>query len=242
MSTAAVTETTTTSTQDLRASALKAGTAAIQETTRLLQSLEKADQKTLNRVNNLLGASLAAVRGEFPAPEAVTTQPSAIELRRQEFVTKYNVEVLGDSKVSFTLPSGSSRLDLLNDSQAITPELLRQPAIYAARLAQWAKDPAFTEKVAEDTLRSVDGNVNNSARMTRSEQEAKGWNNVDLADLATAHQAYLIATGKDLFANKVVRARGGALYFYVHGLGVVDCYDDSRRSDVAASAALPARN
>ena len=78
--------------------------------------------------------------------------------------------------------------------------------------------------------------------MTRAKQEAKGWNNVDLCDLAAAHAAYFIATGKDLFARNVVRARGGALYFDANGLRVLDFNDDSRDYRVAASAALPSRN
>jgi hypothetical protein len=209
---------------------------------KLMKSLDPTDPESLRRVNALLSAGLAGVKGELSIPQAVAAEPSSIEVRRQEFITKYDVKVLADGQVSFTLPSGASRLDLLNDAQALAPELLNRPAVYADRLAKWAQDTAFTTKVTEATSRSIDGNVSDSTRKTRAEQEAKGWNNVDLADLATAHQAYLIATGKDLFNGNVVRARGGALNFNAFGLDVYDFSVDDRSNFVAASASLSPRN
>lgn len=64
----------------------------------------------------------------------------------------------------------------------------------------------------------------------------------ELEYIAAAHVAYFIATGKDLFADNVVRARGGALSFYDDGLDVNVSDDDDRCIFVAASAALPSRN
>jgi hypothetical protein len=239
---AAVAQTREVKSDDLRATALEAGTALIADAVALLQSLPGSDLATLERVVTQLKTGLAGVRGEISSPEAVATEPSALEARRQEFVTKYCIKVLGDGQVSFTLPSGTSRIDLLSEAQGLAPDLLGRNAVYPSRLETWKKDSAFTAKATENLERSLDGNVKNSTRMTRGEQEAKGWNNVDLSDLATAHVAYFIATGKDLFANNVVRARGGALYFSVYGLDVFDSYDGVRDCHVAASAALPSRN
>jgi hypothetical protein len=207
-----------------------------------LRSLEKADSDTLERVATLLKAGLAGVRGEISSSEAVATGPSVLEARRQEFVTKYSIKVLGEGQVSFTLPSGTSRIDLLNEAQALAPDLLGRNAVHPSRLEPWKKDSAFTAKVKEGLKRPIDGNVRGSTRMTTPEQEARGWNNVDLCDLATAHVLYFIATGKDLFAGNVVRARGGALYFHADGLDVYVHYGAGRYYDVAASAALPSRN
>jgi hypothetical protein len=64
----------------------------------------------------------------------------------------------------------------------------------------------------------------------------------ELCDLAVAHAAYFIATGKGLFGGNAVRARGGALSFDADGLDVYDSYDDFRLRYVSASAALPSRN
>jgi hypothetical protein len=226
----------------LRATALESGTSAIVSAVKLLKSLGDEGVEVLRGIHAQLSADLASVRGEESLPTAVAAQPSAIELRRQDFVTKYNIKVLGEGQVSFTLPNGASRIDILNEAQALSPELHGRPAVYAERLAKWTVDSAYTEKVTADTAKSVDGNVSNSIRMNRAEQEAKGWNNIDLADLAAAHAAYFIATGKDLFGGNVVRACGGALYFYADGLNVHGCNDAHRDSYVAASAALPSRN
>ena len=239
---AAVAQTREVKSEDLRASALQSGTAVIQEAAKLLQSLEGADSGTLERVSALLKAGLAGVCGEISSPEAVATEPSALEARRQEFIAKYSIKVFAGSQVSFTLPSGTSRIDLLNEAQGLASDAFGRNAVYPSRLETWKKDSAFTAKATENLERSLDGNVKNSTRMTRGEQEAKGWNNVDLCDLATAHVAYFIATGKDLFANNVVRARGGALDFSADGLGVTGFLDGDRYRNVAASAALPSRN
>ena len=221
---------------DLKEAALQTGANILKGVAGLLESLQTAEPQELARVNALLSAGLAGVKGEL------SIQPSSIEVRKQEFITKYNVKVLADGQVSFKLPSGASRLDLLNEAQALAPELISQPAVYPDRLAKWAQDAAFTTKVTEATSRSIDGNVRDSTWKTRAKQETKGWNDVDLADLATAHQAYLIATGKDLFSGNVVRARGGALCFHVSGLRVYDYVGDFRNSIVAAFASLSPRN
>jgi len=64
----------------------------------------------------------------------------------------------------------------------------------------------------------------------------------ELEHLAAAHVAYFIATGKDLFANNVVRHRGGALHFCRYGLSVFVFFDVPRDFYFAFSAALPSRN
>lgn len=93
------------------------------------------------------------------------------------------------------VPADTSRLDLLNEAQALAPDLINQSAIYADRLQKWSKDPAFTEKLTAPLKLRIDGNVAGSLDMSRLSQESRGWNNNDLRDLAAAHQAYLIVTG-----------------------------------------------
>ncbi len=158
---------------------------------------------------------------------------------QSRFVTKYSIKVLGDSQVSFKLPRGTSRVDLMNEAQALAPELFKKKAVSPSCLEIWNNDLAFTEKVMLDLEKSIDGSIKSSNLMTRTEQEARGWNNIDMRDLATAHVAYLIATGQDLFANNVVRARDGALGFNDGGLSVSNYRDDLRGFYIAASAALP---
>ena len=220
---------------DLHAQAIRTGTAVIQDAAKLIQSLEGADPEKVKRVNALLTASLAAVRGaEVPS----------FESRKAALIKEFGIEVIGEGKVRLTLGE-TSRIDFLRKVQDVATELHGRPAIYSPLLESWATEAAFTakpkkgEKIKEI---GVDGNVANSTGKTRAEQDAEGWNNVDLSDLAVAHTAYFLATGKDLFAGKVVRARDGAFFFDDIGLNVGDSYGDLRCSYVAASAALPPRN
>ena len=220
---------------DLHAQAIRTGTAVIQDAAKLIQSLEGADPETVKRVNALLTAGLAGVRGEA-SPEV----PS-LESRKAALIKEFGIEVVGEGKVWLTLGE-TSRIDFLRKVQEVATELHGRPAIYSSRLESWATEAAFTAKPKKGEEIGVDGNVANSTRNTRAEQDAEGWNNVDLSDLAVAHAAYFLATGKDLFAGNVVRARGGALYFHERGLSVFDYGVLHRHYDVAASTALPPRN
>jgi hypothetical protein len=214
------------------------------ELSQLMASLDSADPQSLERVNNLLAAGLKGLRGEASTTDTATT--TDVSVRRQAFMDKYSVTVLDDSKVSFTLPKGSSVLNLLNDAQALAPELYNRDAVYPDRLADWSTKKAFKSSVTENREFSIDGNVADSTSKSRTEQVAflkkQNLEMPEIEHLAAAHVAYFIATGKDLFANNVVRARGGALFFSARGLCVDDYFDDYRYPYVAASAALPPRN
>jgi hypothetical protein len=69
--------------------------------------------------------------------------------------------------------------------------------------------------------------------------ETKGLSLATLEDLAAAFVAHYVATGEDLFENKVVRAAGGALDFASYGLDVDDVVDGNSNSYVAVSARVP---
>ena len=223
---------------DLRARAVMIGTAVIQGAAELIKSLEGADLETVRRVNARLTAGLAGIRS------GASPEVPSLESRKAALIKEFGIEVVGEGKIRLTLGE-TSRIDFLRKVQEVATELHGRPAIYSPDLESWATEAAFTakpkkgEKIKEI---GVDGNVANSTEKTRAEHDAQGWNNVDLSDLAVAHAAYFLATGKDLFAGNVVRARGWALFFYAKGLCVVSSYDAYRINFVAASAALPPRN
>ena len=150
----------------------------------------------------------------------------------------------GPHQVSFTIPEGKSRIDLINDAHKLAQALYNRPGVYANRLATLQNDPQFTQAVTQATAAAIEGCVPNSTNMTRAEHETKerNWNDVDLRDLAAAHHAFLVATGKDLFDGNIVRARGGALNFNSNGLDVNNYNDDNRYNNVAASRSLPLPN
>ena len=167
---------------------------------------------------------------------------------RDQVVSKYSVEKINDHQVRFVLPKGVSRIDLLNEAQGIARELYGQDAVRPDHLKNWQKEDDFRSKTTSTTKLGIDGRVNGLDAKTRKEQERlieKQWGETQmapLADLAVAHTAFFILTGKDLFQRQVVRACGGALFFRSFGLDV-DNYDDDRGNDVvSASRSLPSTN
>jgi hypothetical protein len=79
--------------------------------------------------------------------------------------------------------------------------------------------------------------------MNRADQEAflknMGLPQANLEDLAAAFVAFYVATGKNLFEGKVVRAAGGALHFFSVGLNVYDIDDGSSFSGMAVASRVP---
>ena len=86
----------------------------------------------------------------------------------------------------------------------------------------------------------VDGKVADSTGLSRGEQERRGWCNLPVADLAVAHVANFIATGRDLFDGDSVRARerGQALCFSAHGLNLSINSHDEGAVNIAAASSL----
>jgi hypothetical protein len=195
-------------------------------------ALRDVSARTLEEIDGLLEKALG---------------PNA-EARRQALIADCKITVLGEGKVSLTLPEGMSRAEFLGKVQPLAKEVYGhdRDAIYPPRFDNWAADKEFTAKPSSPVAIAIDGYVEGSTRKTRDEQvvflSSKRLQMPDLSDLAVAHAAYFLATGKDLFQGDVVRARGGPLDFYSLGLRV-SFYDDDDRDDyLAASASLPPRN
>ncbi len=196
----------------------------------LTLAFRDASAGTLEEINGLLDKALGA-----------NTQT-----RRQALIGDCKITVLGERKVSLTLPEGMSRADFLHKVQPLVREVYGRDVIPPNRLEAWATDMEFTAKPSKysQTVIAIDGHVAGTTHRTRAEQvlflDKQRLQMPDLCDLAVAHAAYFLATGKDLFSGDIVRARGGALYFNSSGLHVRNCYgDDYRDRHVAAASSLP---
>ncbi|RIL12309.1 MAG: hypothetical protein DCC75_00665 [Proteobacteria bacterium] len=165
-----------------------------------------------------------------------------LNAEKQAFLDRYGIKALAESQVALVIPKGVSRIQFLQEAQALVREQDERDLVWPDRLKSWAGDRAFTNTTTETLKLAVDGNVKGSTNHTRRQQEEKGWNNVEIQDLAVAHVAYFIATGKDLFAGNIVRARGGALNFISNGLDGGYSYDDRSYTFVSASRAMPFPN
>ena len=163
------------------------------------------------------------------------------------FLAKYNVEVHGPHEVSFVLPKGVSRIEMLQEAQSLVGDM---KLIYSDRLTKWQQDPKFKAEASTTQRIHINGHVGGGDAQSREEQEAfltaQGLKMPSLEDLAAAFVAHYIATKEPLFGfynnnddTYWVRAAGGALYFCSLGLYNVDIGDDVRDVVVAVAAALP---
>ena len=161
---------------------------------------------------------------------------------RDQFVSKYSVEKINAHQVRLVLPQGTSRIELINEAQGIGPGLYWREAVYHYQLKKWQKEDDFTSKTTSKTKLGIDGRVKGLDAKSREEQERLLGKMAPLADLAVAHAAFFILTGKDLFQSQWVRACGGALRFNSYGLAVYSFGNDSSIIDVSASRSLPSTN
>jgi hypothetical protein len=163
------------------------------------------------------------------------------------FLAKYNVEVHGPHEVSFVLPKGISRAEMLQEAQALVED---RNLIYPDHLTKWQQDPTFTAVAATTQRIHINGHVKGGDAKSREEQEAflkaQGLQMPSFEDLAAAFVAHYIATREPLFGfykdndfTYTVRAAGGALYFNGYGLHDDVIFDAYRGDNVAVAAALP---
>ena len=167
------------------------------------------------------------------------------------FVAKYNIQVHGSHEVSFVLPRGVSRYEMILEAHALVAERDKRDLVYPPHLKEWGKDARFTASCESPERIQIDGHVKGGDGKTREQQEkfltTKGLEQAQLEDLAVAFVANYVATGEPLFGwyrNNprcfVVRAVGGALGFLSDGLCVCDVVDDySNRVVAVASRVRP---
>ncbi|MEY4669712.1 MAG: hypothetical protein RL518_2411 [Pseudomonadota bacterium] len=172
---------------------------------------------------------------------------------REKFIAKYNIEVHGPHEVSFELPRGVSRYEMLCEAQESVRVPGRRALVYPNQLKEWEQAPAFKEASTTPHERiRIDGHVADGDGQSRAQQEAlldsRGLRQAKLEDLAAAFVAHYVATGEPLFGwfqnsawTFVVRAAGGALYFKGDGLRLHFMGDDYSLGNMAvASRVFPA--
>ena len=159
------------------------------------------------------------------------------------FIAKYNIQVHGPHEVSFVLPKGVSRYEMLCEAQGLVAERDNLNLVWTNQLERWKDDKTFKATSTTPERIQIDGHVEGGDGMNRADQEAflksKGLPQANLEDLAAAFVAFYVATGKNLFEGQVVRAAGGVLRFFSFGLGVSGIDGDHSLSNRAVSSRVP---
>jgi len=159
------------------------------------------------------------------------------------FIAKYNIQVHGPHEVSFVLPKGVSRYEMLCEAQGLVEGRESRDLVFSVQLENWKDEKTFKDTCITPERIQIDGHVDGGDAKTRAEQEAllrrKSLPQANIEDLAAAFVAFYVATGKSLFDGRWVRAAGGALYFFSRGLRVSGIVVDSSISDVAVASRVP---
>ncbi len=159
------------------------------------------------------------------------------------FIAKYNIQVHGPHEVSFVLPTGTSRYEMLSEAQGLATGRDHRNLVYPDQLKEWEQATTFKATSTTPEWIQIDGHVEGGDAKNRKDQEAflesKGLAPANIEDLAAAFVAFYVATGKDLFEDQVVRAAGGALDFYSNGLRVLGIGDVISYSLMAVASRVP---
>jgi hypothetical protein len=159
------------------------------------------------------------------------------------FIAKYNIQVHGPHEVSFVLPKGVSRYEMLCEAQGLVAGRESRDLVYSVQLEKWKDEKTFQDTCIAPERIQIDGHVAGGDAKTRADQEAllrrKSLPQANIEDLAAAFVAFYVATGKDLFEGKVVRAAGGALCFNSNGFYVYALVDAYSLSRVAVGSRVP---
>jgi hypothetical protein len=215
--------------------------------TKLHESLSAADKRMDVAIEN--GDKAEAERA---LAEATASGEAFRELRSKLkptdlLVAKYNIQVHGPHEVSFVLPRGVSRYEMLCEAQELVAERDKRDLVYPDHLKIWEKKPPFTASCDQPERIRINGHVKGGDAMTRKDQEAflqrEGLEQAQLEDLAAAFVAHWVATGEPLLGwykkksySFWVRAVGGALHFRSLGLGVGGVDDGGSTSEVAVAS------
>ncbi len=201
--------------------------------------LSTADKRMDAAIESGKQAAEAVLAEATASGEAFKALRSTLS-RTDLFVAKYNIEVHGPHEVSFVLPRGVSKYEMLCEGQELIAERDQRDLVYPNLLKKWGNDARFMASCDSPERIRIDGHVNGGDVMTRKQQEqfltTKGLEQAQLEDLAAAFVANYVATGKDLFEGTWVRAVGGALGLFSLGLDVSGIGDVFSFSFVAVAS------
>jgi hypothetical protein len=132
---------------------------------------------------------------------------------------------------------------MLREAQGLIAERDDRDLVCPTRLKRWKDAKTFQATTTTPERIQIDGHVDGGDAKNRADQEAllnnKGLPQANIEDSAAAFVAFYVATGKDLFEDKVVRAAGGALFFLSNGLNVHAVDVDDSNGDVAVASRVP---
>lgn len=146
----------------------------------------------------------------------------------QVFLATYGVEVINDHTVSFVLPKGCSRIEILDQAQKLVSD---RTLIKPIDLVNFRKNQHFTCKSTVSERICIDGFVESSYAKSREEQvellDSRGLELAKFEDVAVAFALHWMAakvplfgweSSEDLWWSNFVRTDPGGLVLAPKGL------------------------
>lgn len=182
--------------------------------------------------------------------EKLTAATKELEDLRQQlspkelFLVEYRVMVVNSHTVSFILPQGHARFDIITQAESLLPE-------WTLVDFQWAVDRRFTARASHSERFVIDGHVDGLDAKFSFEQEEqlmqRGLEMAQFEDVAAAACVFAVSTGGCLFdwrnadrnRSYRVRTRGGCLEIVRHKLYVSMGLSQDNQPDVSTAARLP---
>lgn len=167
------------------------------------------------------------------------------------FLARYGVEVVNDHTVSFVIPRGASRIDIMHGAQQlVTGQALFEEEAYKYH----ARNDKFTTPATHSEKICIDGRVEGLDGKKRVEQESalqeRGLTLADYEDIPVAFAVFWVATGKPLFGwhkdtdgdecpfTQMPRASRGVFCFTRDGLFSIGDDPTYAGNDVAVAACV----
>ncbi len=164
------------------------------------------------------------------------------------FVVKYSIEVHGPHEISFVVPRGVSRYEMVCEGRSLLENGKgSRPVIDPRTTRMLLTAPISLVRAAAPEYVRIVGHVIGGAHKTKAEQEEllaeKGLTQATPADVAAAYVAHRMAACGHLFGwldvdlgiSFDVRVDGGALKDTVFGLVFTNLGDDWRKSSAVAA-------
>lgn len=169
------------------------------------------------------------------------------QLKPEElFMAKYSIVVVNDHTVSFVIPQGVSRIELLSEANALIKD---RPLFHPQVFEGWTKTTSFITPLQRTERVCIVGNVEGLEGKALDDQRAllqkHGLQLATSEDLAVAFAAFYVATGHSIFGSLppgrpyVVHSQTHSFWVALNGMCVSNIVAKQPHISSAASARVP---
>ena len=157
--------------------------------------------------------------GQIDAHEGIATLDRTAQRALDMFRVQYDVQILGENKISVKIPHGISRADFLREAILYNEIVHGGSIINRADMKSFLQDSRFTGVMEGEKTIAVDGNITMGRGRryeVKTDLSTGGFIQTKEEDFLVAAAAYKLLTGKDFFKG-AMHVDGGILYLDLAG-------------------------